>query len=140
MKREGDGATPRGRWPVREAFFRADRLGVRPATQLPLRGLAPHDGWCDAPGDRNYNRPIRHPYPASAERLWRQDGLYDLVIVVGYNDRPRMRCGGSAIFIHAAREGSCGLEPTRGCVALRFNDLKRLLALIDRRTILRVGV
>ncbi len=139
QKREGDGASPRGIWPLREAFYRADRFATRPSTMLPIRALSPNDGWCDAPGNRNYNRAVRHPYVASAERLWRVDCLYDVIIVVGYNDRPRRRGRGSAIFIHIAREGTNGLEPTEGCIALRKPDLLRLLPLLSSETRLQVG-
>lgn len=135
LKREGDGATPLGRFPLRSGYFRADRL-LRPLSALPLRRARPDDGWCDAPEDRNYNRPVRHPYAASAERLWREDQLYDVVVVLGYNDRPRSRGRGSAIFLHVAR---IDLAPTEGCVALRRADFRKLLPLIGRRAVLRVG-
>jgi len=128
IKREGDGATPAGRWALRTVLYRADRMR-RPPTHAPVRPIAPGDGWCDAPADRNYNRPVRHPYPASAERLWRADHLYDLVVVLGYNDRPRRRGRGSAIFMHLARPD---YAPTEGCVALRRRDLERVLALLGR--------
>lgn len=124
IKVEGDGATPMGRWPLREVLYRADRI-PRPLTRLPLRPIRPEDGWCDASDDRNYNRPVRHPYPASAERLWREDHLYDLVVVIGYNDRPRSRARGSAIFMHVATPD---LAPTEGCIALRSSHLVRLVA------------
>src|SRR5690349_10502148 len=78
-KREGDGATPAGVWPLREVLYRPDRVH-RPRTAMPVKAIRPQDGWCDAPADRNYNRPVRHPYPASAERLWRSDELYDIVV------------------------------------------------------------
>lgn len=122
-KREGDGATPIGLWPLRQVLYRPDRIG-RPRTWLPVRAIKRADGWCDAPADRNYNRPVRHPYHASAERLWRQDGLYDLVVVLGYNDRPRMRGRGSAVFLHVTRPG---FAPTEGCVALPRQHLLRLI-------------
>lgn len=123
-KREGDGATPIGRLALRCALYRADR-GARPRTGLPLRAIRPADGWCDAPADRNYNRFVSHPYAASAERLWREDGLYDALVVLDYNMRPRRRGAGSAIFLHVARDG---YAPTEGCVALAARDLGRLLA------------
>jgi L,D-peptidoglycan transpeptidase YkuD (ErfK/YbiS/YcfS/YnhG family) len=123
LKREGDGATPMGRWRLLQVLYRADHVR-RPATDLPVRQIAPRDGWCDAPADRNYNRPVRHPYPASAERLWRPDGLYDIVVVLSHNVRPRVRGGGSAIFMHVAQPG---YSPTEGCVALRRAHLLRLL-------------
>ena len=83
LKREGDGATPTGIFHLKRVFFRGDRA-PRPRTALPTGVLKPCDGWCDAAGDRNYNRPVRHPYPASAEAMWRQDGLYDVVVVLDY--------------------------------------------------------
>ncbi len=135
-KREGDGATPIGRYLARFGYFRRDRT-MRPATGLTFKTLARRDGWCDAPSDRNYNRRVPMPYPASAERLWRDDRLYDIVIVLSYNERPRVRGRGSAIFMHVAKEE---LAPTEGCVALRRADIKRILALVGRGAILRIGV
>jgi L,D-peptidoglycan transpeptidase YkuD (ErfK/YbiS/YcfS/YnhG family) len=89
-----------------------------------VRPITRSDGWCDDPTDRNYNRAVRHPYPASAERLWREDDLYDVVVVLGHNARPRVRGGGSAIFMHLARPG---YTPTEGCIALRRAHLLLLL-------------
>ena len=127
LKREGDGATPRGRFPLRHVLY---RLGTsRPLTALALRPIRRDDGWCDGPFDRNYNRPVKLPYPASAEHLWRADGLYDVVVVLGYNDVPRIRNRGSAIFMHIARGD---LKPTEGCIALRSRDLRRLLSVVPR--------
>jgi L,D-peptidoglycan transpeptidase YkuD (ErfK/YbiS/YcfS/YnhG family) len=115
---EGDGITPRGSFPVREIFYRADRIS-KPATALPLRTLEKDDGWCDAPGDPNYNRLVKLPYPASAEQMWRADHLYDLVAVLGYNDDPVVPGKGSAIFLHLARPD---FSATHGCVALTRDD------------------
>lgn len=133
-KREGDGATPIGRWPVLRVLFRPDRL-PRPRTALPVRRIGRADGWCDAPGDRNYNRPVRHPYPASAERLWREDALYDVVVVLGHNRKPRLRGAGSAIFMHVARPGYL---PTEGCIALRRDHLRRLLERLKPGSVVEV--
>lgn len=123
-KREGDGATPAGTWRLVEVLWRADRVR-RPGTSLPVRAIRPDDGWCDAPSDRNYNRHVRHPYPASAERLWREDRVYDIVVVLDHNRRPRVRGHGSAVFMHLARPG---LVPTEGCIALAERDLRLVLA------------
>lgn len=127
-KTEGDGATPAGRWPIRRVLFRADRL-PRPETVFPCDALEPHDGWCDAPGDARYNRLVRLPYPAGHERLWRDDEIYDVIVVLGYNDRPVRDGAGSAIFLHVAR---ADLSPTEGCVALRRDDLLAFLRASDR--------
>jgi L,D-peptidoglycan transpeptidase YkuD (ErfK/YbiS/YcfS/YnhG family) len=127
-KREGDGATPVGSWELREVFYRADRVR-RPHTRLPVTPLRKDAGWCDAPDDRNYNRPVTLPYPARAECLWRADRLYDLLVVFEYNTRPRVRHRGSAIFLHVA---SAHLAPTEGCIALAPAHLLRLLRTIGR--------
>lgn len=122
-KREGDGASPAGTWRMQRLLWRADH-GARPVTGLPARRIAALDGWCDAPADRNYNRPVRLPYRASHEQMWRGDGLYDLVIVLDHNARPRRAQGGSAVFIHLKRGN---FEPTAGCIAFRPADLRRLV-------------
>jgi L,D-peptidoglycan transpeptidase YkuD (ErfK/YbiS/YcfS/YnhG family) len=124
-KREGDGASPAGAWPLRRVLYRPDRRAP-PSTALPVAPLDPADGWCDAPADPAYNRQVRLPYPASAERLWRDDGVYDLIVVLGHNDDPVVAGAGSAIFLHLARPG---FTPTEGCVALAAADLEALLAL-----------
>ncbi len=123
-KREGDGATPIGDWPLRRLLYRPDRLPL-PATGLPAVPIGPADGWCDAPDDRNYNLPVTLPYPASAETLWREDAVYDLIVPLGYNDGPIRPGRGSAIFLHLAR---AGYPPTEGCVALALPDLLAYLA------------
>jgi L,D-peptidoglycan transpeptidase YkuD (ErfK/YbiS/YcfS/YnhG family) len=129
-KREGDGGTPIGVWPLREVLFRPDRMAM-PVTRLPVRPLTPSDGWCDAPGDARYNRPVRLPYPASAEQLWRGDHLYDLIVVVGYNDAPVVPGKGSAIFLHLARSD---YAPTAGCVAFARGHLLSILRAVDTRS------
>ena len=126
-KREGDGATPIGTWPLRQVLYRPDR-GMRPVTALQTAPLKPVDGWCDAPSDPNYNRMVRHPYPASAEHLWRRDSIYDLIVVVGYNDAPVVPGKGSAIFLHIARPD---YSPTAGCVAFSRRDLVTILGLLS---------
>jgi L,D-peptidoglycan transpeptidase YkuD (ErfK/YbiS/YcfS/YnhG family) len=123
-KREGDGATPAGLWPLRRLFYRPDRMDA-PKTRLPIAALKPTDGWCDAPGDPAYNQAVTLPYPASAEHLWREDGAYDLIVVLGYNDAPVVPGRGSAIFLHVARPD---YSPTEGCVALAKDDLLEVLA------------
>jgi L,D-peptidoglycan transpeptidase YkuD (ErfK/YbiS/YcfS/YnhG family) len=134
-KREGDGATPAGGMALLGLRFRPDRVH-RPATALPAVPLRPGDGWCDAPDDRNYNRPVPHPYLASHEALWRDDGLYDLVIVLGWNARPRVKGRGSAVFLHLAGPG---YAPTAGCIALARRDLLRLLPRLGPQTVLVVA-
>ncbi|TXM70973.1 L,D-transpeptidase family protein [Methylobacterium sp. WL120] len=131
VKREGDGGSPRGRFRLRGGSYRPDNL-ARPVTALPLRRTAPGDGWCDDVRDRRYNRPIALPAPGvSAERMWRDDGLYDVVIDLDHNRGPIRPGRGSAIFLHVARPG---YTPTEGCVALKRADLLRLLRRLGPRT------
>ncbi len=138
-KREGDGRTPAGTWHIVRALWRPDRA-PRPVTRLPLAPIARADGWCDAPGDRRYNRPVHLPFAASHERMWRDDGLYDMVLVLDHNTRPRIRGRGSAVFIHVARNaGRDRFAATEGCIALRPDDLRRLLARLAPDTPVRVA-
>lgn len=122
-KCEGDGATPLGTYPVRRVLYRADRV-ERPETRLACRPLQENDGWCDAPNDPAYNRPVRRPYPASHETLWRDDGLYDIILILGHNDDPPVSGAGSAIFLHCKRDD---YMPTEGCVALDPDHVRALL-------------
>lgn len=129
-KHEGDGGTPVGRFALKRVLYRSDRL-MPPATRLPIWPIMRDDGWCDAPDDPNYNRPVKLPYGASAENMWREDGLYDLVVVLGHNDDPVVPYAGSAIFIHvAAPEGT----PTAGCIALTREDLLSVLRALPGAT------
>ena len=133
-KVEGDAATPAGEYPLRRIYFRNDRL-VLPKVRLPARPISEHDGWCDDPRSPTYNRLVHVPNDWSAERMWREDGLYDLVVVVGYNDDPPEGEWGSAIFLHVARED---YAPTRGCIAFSQADLLELVPLIGPTTKLRI--
>jgi L,D-peptidoglycan transpeptidase YkuD (ErfK/YbiS/YcfS/YnhG family) len=122
-KREGDGATPAGTFPLLFAMYRRDRL-TPPATLLPMTALLESHAWVDDPQDPNYNRLVELPYPSHAERLWRSDAIYDLIVVVGYNIGPTRPGAGSAIFLHVARPD---FSPTAGCVAVGREALLRLL-------------
>jgi L,D-peptidoglycan transpeptidase YkuD (ErfK/YbiS/YcfS/YnhG family) len=122
-KREGDGATPLGIWPVRGVLLRPG-CGLR-AGRLPWRWLRPGDGWSDDPADPAYNRPVVHPHRYSAERLWGDDAVYDAIVTLGYNDDPPVAGLGSAIFLHLTRPDR---RPTEGCVAIDRDAMHRLLA------------
>src|SRR5690606_18279935 len=118
----------------KEVFFRADRV-ARPVTRLPVRPLGPHMGWCDDPDHPRYNRLVPLPFSAGHERLWREDHLYDIVVVLDYNLRPVVRGRGSAVFFHLARPG---YRPTEGCVAVSERDMRRILLQCRPGTVLRV--
>jgi L,D-peptidoglycan transpeptidase YkuD (ErfK/YbiS/YcfS/YnhG family) len=134
-KREGDGGTPRGRFRLRRVWWRADRA-ARPRTQLPVRRIQGDDGWCEVPHDRHYNQPIRLPAGHPGDRLWRADRLYDFIIELDHNTRPRIAGRGSAVFVHVARPG---FSPTAGCIALTAGALRRLLAQTGPRTRIVIG-
>jgi L,D-peptidoglycan transpeptidase YkuD (ErfK/YbiS/YcfS/YnhG family) len=129
-KFEGDGATPRGRFRLVRLWWRADRH-PRPPTLLPTRRITRDVAWCEDTTDRRYNRPFRRSAAEPGDRLWREDHLYDFIIEIDHNTRPRVAGRGSAVFVHVARPNR---SPTAGCVALRANDLQRLLAQFGRRT------
>ena len=122
-KREGDGATPIGRWPLREIMYRPDRL-EKPLTMLKTLPISPDDGWCDDPAAKEYNKRVGLPFDPSHEKLWRDDHAYDVVIPLGYNDSPPVSGFGSAIFFHCLEAGR---NHTEGCVAIRRDDMMSLL-------------
>jgi L,D-peptidoglycan transpeptidase YkuD (ErfK/YbiS/YcfS/YnhG family) len=133
-KREGDRSTPGGAFRLLAGFFRQDRV-LRKAWISPLRPVRPSDGWCDDPESALYNRRVVLPCRASHEKLWRADRLYDLVIILDYNIHPRRKNRGSAIFLHCARPD---FAPTGGCIALRLDDLRRMLPRLARKPVLTV--
>jgi L,D-peptidoglycan transpeptidase YkuD (ErfK/YbiS/YcfS/YnhG family) len=125
-KREGDGATPAGTFPLVSGFYRPDRMGP-PHSGLLVRALLPRDAWVDDPADHNYNRLVSLPYPAHTEQMWLEDAVYDLLVVIGYNMDPVMPGVGSAIFLHIARPD---FSPTAGCIAVEKDVLVRLMPLL----------
>jgi L,D-peptidoglycan transpeptidase YkuD (ErfK/YbiS/YcfS/YnhG family) len=129
-KREGDGATPRGRFRLRRLWWRADR-SPRPSTLLPTVRIDRRIAWCEDPGDRRYNRPFQRSANEPGDRLWRDDQLYDVIIEIDHNTRPRVARRGSAVFLHLARPNR---SPTAGCVAFAAPDLRRLLARLGPNT------
>ncbi len=134
-KREGDGGTPRGSFRPLRLWWRADRHS-RPMTRLPVKAIRPDDGWCEDAGSRHYNRPVKVPVGSAADRLARADRLYDFIVEIDHNTRPRVAGRGSAVFIHVARPG---FAPTAGCVALTAPALRRLLARLGPRTRIVIG-
>ena len=133
-KKEGDGATPAGKFPLRQVLYRADRL-TAPKTGLPIKAIKPSDGWSDDPKDPAYNMLIMHPYKFHHEKLWRDDHVYDIVVEIGHNDNPPKQGFGSAVFLHVAHPN---YSPTEGCVALKLEDLLLLLKNCDKLTFISI--
>lgn len=135
MKREGDGATPVGQFQILRGYYRADRENLC-ASGVVFERITLNQGWCDAPGNRNYNRSVKLPYPGSHEKMWRKDRLYDFCLLLDQNYSKRMRGLGSAIFFHLATDD---YRPTEGCVAINPSDMRWLLGHIGINTSLIVG-
>ncbi|HUX80787.1 MAG TPA: L,D-transpeptidase family protein [Candidatus Paceibacterota bacterium] len=129
-KQEGDGATPVGCFQIREVFYRADKI-EKPLSPFTTTALEKNDGWSDDVQKDSYNTHVKIPYDGSHELLWREDALYDVIVVLGYNDSPPEKGKGSAIFMHIARPA---YTPTAGCVALSQQDLLKLLRACDAET------
>ncbi len=133
-KKEGDGCTPIGSFPLRELWYRADKMPA-PKTNLPLKIITQNDGWCDDVNSPYYNNHVNLPYSFSHEKLWRDDYVYDLIIPLGYNDSPIVKGKGSAIFLHIAKPDYSGTE---GCVALSKLDLLEILPLLSPQTFIEI--
>ena len=134
-KREGDGGTPRGTFRPRRLWWRADRH-QRPHTLLPVRAIRPEDAWCEDPASRHYNQPMRLQRDRGGDRLTRDDRLYDFIVEIDHNSRPRIAGRGSAVFLHLAREN---FAPTAGCVSMTRSSMLRLLARLGPETRIVIG-
>src|SRR5882762_8957158 len=132
-KREGDGGTPKGTFRPRQLWWRADRH-PRPQTFLPVRAIGPEDAWCEDPSDRRYNQPVNSKQ--GGDRLRRDDHLYDFIIEIDHNTRPRIAGRGSAVFLHLARTD---FSPTAGCVSMTKGAMLRLLARLGPETRIVIG-
>ncbi len=137
--REGDEKTPTGDYIVRFGFYRADRLPDANRfplpTKLTMRPLQEDDGWCDDPDHPAYNRFIALPFESSHEKLWREDGAYDVILVINHNDTPPEPGLGSAVFIHIAQPDD---RQTLGCIAVTPDVMVKLLTAIGPGTKLRI--
>lgn len=134
-KFEGDGGTPRGIFHPVRLWWRADRH-PRPRTHLPIRAITSADAWSEDPADRHYNQAVIRPPGADGDRLMRDDHLYDFIVEIDHNTRPRIPRRGSAVFIHLAREK---FGPTAGCVGLTRNAMLHLLARLGPHTKIVIG-
>ncbi|RVT43915.1 L,D-transpeptidase family protein [Sphingobium algorifonticola] len=133
-KREGDGCTPLGTWPIRGALLRPERVTLPWPLTLPWRWTRSGDGWSDGVDDPQYNRPVQLPHRFSAETLHRTDQAYDIVVVLGHNDAPPMPAAGSAIFFHCWVDA----RPTEGCVAIAKAEMIALLPRLTPASVMQI--
>lgn len=137
IKQEGDGTTPTGTFLLRKIFYRPDRINKNDIkSSLPMQALQLNDGWCDDTNCKEYNSYIKLPFSGSHENLWRDDNVYDVIVVIGYNDNPVIKQKGSAIFLHVARDG---YPPTAGCIAFSKNDLLEILGKVSAKTTITIS-
>src|SRR6195256_3320629 len=134
-KREGDGGPPKGTFRPRQLWWRADRH-PRPRTFLPIRAIQPEDAWCEDPRSRHYNQPMRLDRERGGDRLKRDDRLYDFIVEIDHNTRPRVAGRGSAVFLHLARPD---FSPTAGCVSMTRATMLRLLRRLGPETKIVIG-
>lgn len=130
---EGDAITPAGNYKIIQWRAQFDRLS---GSHVGCRQILKNSGWCDDPRSPAYNHPVRLPYPFSAEAMWRDDQLYDLIGVINFNFRPRVRGRGSAIFLHIAHDD---FSPTAGCIALPRARLRKLKSILSAQPQIFIG-
>ena len=134
-RKEGDFITPIGRYKIKIILYRKDRVKN---LKTSLKKLPIHKklGWCDDPNSRSYNKLIKHPFNFSAEKLYRRDNIYDIILVLSYNMNPIKKNKGSAIFIHIAKKN---FNSTQGCIAIRKNELLKIIKKIKRNTLVKIA-
>ena len=133
-RREGDLITPKGLFKIKKVYFRKDKVrGLK--TKFSMKAITKNMGWCNDPKSNKYNQLIKYPFPFNAEKLYRNDNIYDIVIVLDFNSKPIKKNKGSAIFLHVAKKN---YKPTRGCVAIKKNELKKLLKLFTLQTRIKI--
>ncbi len=133
-RREGDLITPKGLFRIKKVYFRKDRVKSL-KTKISIEPITKNMGWCDDPESNRYNQLIRYPFRFTSEKLYRNDNIYDIILVLDFNTKPVKKNKGSAIFLHVAKKN---YKPTRGCVAIKKNELKKLLKFISLQTKIKI--
>ncbi len=134
-KKEGDLKTPIGSFKIKDIFYRKDRVNNL-KTKIKKKIIKKNMGWCDDPKSPRYNKLIRYPYKYTSEKLFRSDNIYDIILVLDFNMRPIQKNKGSAIFIHIAKKK---FKPTKGCIAVRKVDMKKIVASINYNTKVKIS-
>ena len=134
-KREGDNKTPIGVFNLGEIYYRKDRI-KKITSKLKIISIQKNMGWCDDPYSKHYNKLVKFPFKYSAEKLYRKDSTYDIILVLNYNLNPIRKGKGSAIFIHIAKKN---YKKTLGCIAVNKKDLKKIIKKINKSTIVNIS-
>ena len=129
-KTEGDKKTPKGIFGFKSILYRKDRI-TKIKSPFKKIIIKKNMGWCDDINSEHYNKMIRFPFNASAEKLWLKENIYDVIIIIDYNLKPVVKNRGSAIFLHIAKRN---YAPTEGCVAIRKKDMIVLTNKISKTT------
>ena len=133
-RKEGDQITPRGSYKIRGILYRRDKI-KNLETKLIKKVINKKMGWCDDPKSKKYNQLIKLPSKFSFEKLYRNDSIYDIIFILNFNTNPVKKNKGSAIFIHIAKKNYL---PTKGCIAIKRNDIKKLAREINRKTLVKI--
>ena len=134
-KKEGDQITPKGKFKIKSILYRKDRVNNFRCKFVKL-AIQKNMGWCDDPNSKSYNKLIRFPFKYNAEKLYRSDNTYDIILILNYNLNPIRKGKGSAIFIHVAKKK---FNKTLGCIAISKKDLKKVIKKINKKTILEIS-
>jgi L,D-peptidoglycan transpeptidase YkuD (ErfK/YbiS/YcfS/YnhG family) len=131
---EGDNVTPRGTYRIVKIYYRKDRI-KKITSKFKLIKITKIMGWCNDIKSKKYNQLIKLPTKYSHEKLYRKDNVYDLILVLNYNMKPIIKNKGSAIFIHVTREN---YQSTQGCIALKKNNLIKLISKINKNIKIKI--
>ena len=132
---EGDNITPKGTFKIIKIYYRSDKI-KKIETLIKKNKIKKNMGWCDDPNSRFYNKLINLPTKYSHEKLYRNDNLYDLIVVLSYNTNPIIKNKGSAIFLHIAKNS---YRKTKGCIALKKNHLIKIISKIKKNTKIKIN-
>jgi L,D-peptidoglycan transpeptidase YkuD (ErfK/YbiS/YcfS/YnhG family) len=134
-EKEGDNITPRGIFEITKILYRPDKIKKIKAFIRPIK-IKKNMGWCDDSKSDYYNQQIKLPNKFGHERLYRNDNLYDIILVLNYNTNPIIKKKGSAIFIHVSKNS---YKKTKGCIALKKKHLLKLIPLIKKNTKIKIN-
>jgi len=127
--------TPKGKFKIKSILYRKDRI-FNIKSKIKKLPIQKNMGWCDDPKSKKYNKLIRFPFKYNAEKLYRKDNTYDIILVLSYNFNPIKKGKGSAIFIHVAKRD---YKSTAGCIAISKKDLNKIIKKINKKTIVSIN-